>query len=376
MNKLPFKQITDLAGKDLAGKYVLVRADFNVPIKKGQVTNNFRLKQTLNTLKYLQTNKAKILIISHLGRDGKDSLKPVALELNKFIKVDFSAKLFAEEKISQLEAGQILLLENLRQFKEEDKNELKFTKHLAGLAEIYINEAFSVSHRRSASVVGVPKILPSYAGFNFVEEYNYLSKVSEAKKPFIAILGGAKFQTKLPALQKLLSKADFVLVGGALAHSLYRKMGYEIGKSLIDDGIKGLANILKDKKVHVPNVVVVKTTSGVKTKLLEEVRPSDVIVDISEESLLEIEEQIKTAKFIFWNGPLGNFEKGFSEGTERLAKMIAGSKAFSVVGGGDTVSAIENLNLNSEFDFVSTAGGAGLEFITKETLPGVKALEK
>ncbi len=376
MSKLPFKTIKDLKIKDLKGKRVLVRVDFNVPLEEGKVVDENRLLASLPTLNYLSSRGAKVLVISHLGRKGTETLAPVARALENHIKIGFSKMIFDDERIKSLPNGSVLLLENLRRHEEEEKNDKAFGKRLAGLADIYINDAFSASHRAHSSIVGVAKHLPSFAGLSFTKEYTELSKVNKAGHPFGLILGGAKFETKLPVIKKLLPRADFVFVGGALAHPLWRKLGYEIGKSLVDDGVKGLAEILKDKKIFLPIDVVVKTKDGRATKKPEAVGKQDNIQDAGPETLNLIADKIEKAKFILWNGPLGNCEKNFTKGTDGVAEIIGKTGAYSVVGGGDTVAAIERAHLSKNFSYLSTSGGAMLEFIAKGTLPGVEVLIK
>ncbi len=376
MTKLPFKTIKDLKTKDLKGKFVLVRTDFNVPIEKGKVTDDSRLLSALPILKYLAERGAKVLVLAHLGRAGTESLVPIALALEPHIKIGFSKIVFAEERFKTMSNGQIMLLENIRRHEEEEKNDRGFAKRLASLADIYVNDAFSASHRAHASIVGVPKYLPSFAGLAFVKEYQELSRAFKAPHPFVVVLGGAKFETKLPVIKKLLPQADLVFVGGALAHSLWRKLGYEIGKSLVDEGVKGLTEILKDKKIQLPIDVVVKTKDGRVTKRPEAVRKQDNIQDAGPETVALLKEKISKARFVLWNGPVGNFEKGFGRGTEEIASAIAKSSAYSIVGGGDTVAALEHAHLLSGINYVSLSGGAMLEFIVKGTLPGVRALEK
>ncbi|MDQ5958008.1 MAG: Phosphoglycerate kinase [Patescibacteria group bacterium] len=374
MPKLPFKTLKDLKIKDLKGKRVLVRADFNVPIEKGRVVDDSRLRLAIPTLEYLTSRGAKVLVLAHLGREGGESLAPVAKALGQYIKVEFSKTLFADNQFKDMTNGQLILLENIRQYKEEEQNDETFAKRLAGLADIYINEAFSASHRAHASIVGVPKYIPSYAGLSFAKEYEQLAKAFAPAHPFVLILGGAKFETKLPVIKKLLPKADTVFVGGALAHLLWRKMGFEIGKSLVDEGVKGLVDILKDKKVLLPIDVVVKTKDSRQIKKPDNIRKQDNIQDAGPDTINLISDKIERAKFILWNGPLGNCEKNFTKGTEAVALAVAKSKAYSVVGGGDTVVAIERAHLSKDFNYLSMSGGAMLEFIAKGTLPGVEAL--
>ncbi len=369
-----FKKITDLKQDDLYEKTVLMRVDFNVPIKNNQVQDGFRIKQVLPTVEYLVEAGAKVILISHLGA-SKATLKPVADWLNQFIPVKFSTKVVDTEAVKNLTAGEVLLLENLRQNSGEETNDEVLAKDLAKGADIYINEAFSVSHRPHSSVVRVPMILPSYVGFLFMKEYEELSRVFSASKPFVVVLGGAKFSTKMPVVESLAPLADDIFLGGALVHILWRKMGYEVGQSLVDEGIKGLDEILKLKNVHLPQDVVVTGVNNERlNKLPEQVGMQEVISDAGKQSVDKIVEAISGAQFVLWNGPLGLVEKGFTDSSRQIAEAVASSEAYSIVGGGDTVAVLNDLNLIDDIDFVSTAGGAMLEFIAAGTLVGLEAL--
>lgn len=366
--------VKQLQTKDLKGRTVLLRVDFNVPIKKGKVTNGYRVLQSLPTIKYLSDKGARVVLISHLG-DSQASLKPVAQYLNQYIQAGFAK--FSDklgDRISGMPEGGILLVENLRQLPGEEQNSSGLAKQLASWGDLYVNNAFSASHRRHVSIVGLPKLLPAYAGLLFVEEYDHLSQILNPQKPFVLILGGAKFETKIPLVKKYITKADQVFIGGALAHVFFRKMGYEIGKSLVDKDMAGLDKFLKSPKVHLPVDVVVKTTKGDKVKKPEELNMSDVIYDAGPETVAQIKQALAGAKTVLWNGPLGNFEKGYDQGTKEIAKLVAKAEAYSVVGGGDTVAAIAELNLSNKLGFVSTAGGAMLDFLSDGTLPGIEVL--
>lgn len=342
--------------KNLKGKTALVRVDFNVPIKNGRVLDDFRIKKTLPTIKFLQKKGAKIILISHLGEDGKKSLKPVANYLKKFVKKD------------------IVLLENIRRYDGEIKNDLNFAKKLARLGDFYVNEAFSVSHRQHASIVGVPKYLPSYAGFQLEEEIKNLSVVfKKPKHPFLFILGGAKFSTKMPLIKKYLKLADNVFVGGALLNDFLKAKGYEIGKSLVDN-TKGIKEILKNKKLILPIDVVVKNGNKLISRKANEVKKNEIILDVGNNSIKIIEPYIKKSKLILFNGPLGKYEDGNDRATKKVLKLVARSKAESIIGGGDTVSLVSKMKMENKFSFVSTGGGATLDFLAHGTLPGIKAL--
>lgn len=367
------RSVAKLTKKDLKGTRVLLRVDFNVPIVGGRVQNDFRITQSLKTIEYLTSRGARVILISHLG-DERASLKPAAERLNKYIPAGFYPSLDAKDIVRDLPEGGVLLLENLRKDVGEEKNSPKFAQKLADLADIYVNDAFSVCHRKHASVVGVSKFLPSYAGFLVEEEIKHLSKAFKPTHPFLFILGGAKFSTKIPLIKAFLSSADKILVGGALANDLYQAEGLEVGRSLVDKKSKAVKPFLKQAKIITPREIVVSGFS-IATKPVTEVVGQEVIVDAGADWIMTLAPLIAKAKFILWNGPLGNFENGYSAGTKTLAKLIANSKAFSVIGGGDTIDAIEELNIMDQFSFVSTGGGAMLDFLANGTLPGIEALK-
>jgi 3-phosphoglycerate kinase len=374
MKDLKAKLITKVRG--LKGKRVLLRLDLNVPINEvGEIEETFRIDAVIPTIQFLVEKEAKVIIISHIGSDGKQSLAPVVAYLSKHFNTAFFPDLDNLFHIEDLKNGEVGIVENIRRAEGEMTNSPKIAKELALLADIYVNEAFAVSHREHSSIVGVPKILPSYVGPLFLSEYENLEKVFTPKHPFLFILGGMKFQTKIPLLKNFVKKADYIFVGGALANSFFKKMGYEIGKSLADSDLSGMTEFLQAENIFLP-VDVVAEVGGMSVKKPEEVKAKETIVDIGPGSVEDLKKQISEAKFILWNGPMGNFEKSFSEGTLEVAKAVAGSKAYSVVGGGDTVSAISELGLEKKFGFVSTAGGAMLDFLANGTLPGIEAILK
>ncbi|MDD3662820.1 MAG: phosphoglycerate kinase [Candidatus Pacebacteria bacterium] len=372
------KSIKEL--KNLAGKKILVRVDFNVPIKGNKILDDFRIKKALPTIKYLQKNKATIILISHLGDKGDESMKPVFLRLKKYIpEVTFiETPILGRETtdaINRLEKGSIVLLENLRLDESEKKNLPSFARAMSRYANIYVNDAFSVCHRAHASVVGLPKHLPSYAGFQLEEEVEKLSRVFNPTRPFFFMVGGAKFETKIPLIKKFLRKADNIFIGGALANNLFKIKGYEIGKSLVSEDNFQINSFLKNKNLVLP--IDVLAWDGKKTHVAkpDEIKPEESIVDVGPETILFLKKIIMEAGFVLWNGPLGKYEDGFGKGTEELLKIISNSKAESVVGGGDTVSIISKMKIENKFSFISTGGGATLDFLSKETLPGIKALK-
>ena len=368
--------------KNLKGKRVLVRVDFNVPIKEGIVEDDFRIRKTLPTIKFLQKKGAKIILIAHLGKGG-DSLAPVAKVLNKFIKTKFVSEVIGEKvskAVSEMKNGEVVLLENLRNNKGEKDCDRDFAKSLADLADLYINEGFSVSHREDASIVLLPKLLPAYAGLQLEAEIKNLSKViKNPKHPFLFILGGAKFSTKMPLISKYLKLADFVFIGGALLNDFLKAKGYEVGKSLVDEGDFAEKNyckkILKNKKLILPDEVLVKSGTKFVNKKVSEVGKEEIIIDIGRNSIEMIKPYIKNARLILWNGPLGKYEAGGAKTTKEILKLVAKAKAESIIGGGDTVALINETKMENKFSFVSTGGGATLDFLANGTLPGIKALE-
>jgi len=357
-NKIKMKSIRNI---NVKSKRVLLRVDFNEPIKNGKVVDDFRIKKTLPTINFLKRKGAKVIIISHLT-DGKiKSLTPVA----KYLKVAFSSQVLGKEtekKIAEMQNGDVLLLENLRKEKGEEKNDKNFAKRLAKLGDIYVNDAFSASHRNHASIVGIPKYLPSYAGLLFEEEFKNLQSTFKPKHPSLFILGGVKFSTKISVLEKFVKIADKIFIGGALANNFFWAEKIDIGKSVFDKNIN-IKKFLRNPKIVVP---------------IDAQKSGGRILDIGPLAVKEMSFLIKDAKFILWNGPLGNFEiKGFEKGTVAVAKAIAKSGARSVIGGGDTITAIDKAKIPlKKFSFVSTAGGAMLEFLAKGTLPGIEVLKK
>ncbi len=370
---------------------VLVRVDFNVPIKSGKVVNDYRIRMALPTINYLRDKGAKVILMSHLEvlEGEKNTLEPVAAVLNTLgAPVTFVKNIrSATDEIAKMAVGSCILLENLRQFDGEKANDPMFAKELASLGDIYVNDAFSVCHREHASIVGVPKLIPSYAGLQVQNEIANLSQAFHATHPFLFILGGAKFDTKLPLLERFMGLADDVFVGGALANDFFKAKGYEVGKSLISVGDFDLSKYLSNPRLMLPVDVV---NEAHEIKLAGSLTQTDKIMDAGPQSIELLRAKINAASFILWNGPLGLYEKGYQEPTLEVAKMIAarfgtvgnnslspqGSNLFtSIVGGGDTLAAIATLGLENKFSFVSTAGGAMLDYLSKGTLPGIEALQ-
>ena len=360
--------------KNLAGKRTLLRLDLNVPIKDDKVVDDFRIRKILPTLELLHSAGAKTIILSHLEGKGGDSLRPIWQELIKKYTISFSANFSQLSKnFTELENGGFTLLENLRADPGEKANDENFAKKLASFGEIFVNEAFAVSHRAHASIVGLPKLLPGLVGPLFAEELARLSAALKPHHPALFILGGAKFETKFPLLEKFIRLYDSVFVGGALANDFFQDQGFDVGNSLVSKTPLDLGS-LTTLNLHLPNDAIVRSNITIATKSLDNISQNEKIVDAGPKTMEILRKLIAQAQFILWNGPLGEYEAGFSDGTKNLATMIAQSQAKSVVGGGDTVAAITTLGLENKFSFVSTAGGAMLDFLANETLPGIEAL--
>jgi len=366
--------------ENLRGVKVLLRADFNVPIKNGMVVDDYRIRAALPTLRYLREHGAKVIIVSHLEVNSgeESSLKPVAEVLNKiiggihFIEDYGTVRDYIDSKLG---AGECVLLENLRHHEGEKKNDRKFAKELAGMAQIYVNDAFPVCHREHASIVGVPKYIPGYVGFQVRNEIDNLSKAFSPNHPFLFILGGAKFETKVPLLKKFIKIADSVFVGGALANDFYKCMGLEIGQSTFSTAKINCHEYAVNPKVFIPVDVVIQDGTA---KTPDSLGKNDRIMDAGPATTILLKEKISTANFILWNGPLGLYEDGYRGPTLELAKMIGEATlrgATTIVGGGDTVASISALGIEEHYTFISTAGGAMLDFLAKGTLPGLEAIK-
>ncbi len=364
--------------KNLKGKRVLLRVDFNVPIKNSRVLDDFRIQKALPTIQFLQKKGAKIVLIAHLGKGG-ESLLPVYKVFNTYMRATFVKEIVgpkATQAVFEMKNGDIVLLENLRNNIGEQECSKMFAKELAKLADMYVNEAFSVDHRKDASIVLLPKLLPAYAGFQLEEEVKNLSHALKPKHPFLFILGGAKFSTKMPLIKKYLKLADYVFIAGALANDFLKAEGYIVGKSLVDDtDNETLRKLMKNKKIILPVDVVVKSGKYFLNKRIEEVSVDDYILDIGEQTVKNLAPLIKNSKLILWNGPLGKYEDGGAESTKKILKLVAAGKGESVIGGGDTVALISKMKLEKKFSFVSTGGGSTLDFLSSGTLPGIKALQ-
>ncbi|MEO0137986.1 MAG: phosphoglycerate kinase [candidate division WOR-3 bacterium] len=381
----------------IKGKKIFLRVDFNVPLDENQnITDDTRIKESLPTIKYILENGGIPIIASHLGRpkgkvDLKQSLKPVAKRLGELLgqEVKFAPDCVGPEVkkiVDGLKPGDILLLENLRFHPEEEKNDTNFAKELASLAEIYVNDAFGAAHRAHASVEAIAHYFENPAcGFLMEKELRYLeSALKNPQRPLLAIIGGAKVSTKIGVLKNLLDKVDNLAIGGGMCFTFYKAKGLNIGKSLCeDDFINETKPLLENPRVYLPEDVVIakEIKAGEKIGTVDVVNiPQDAIgVDIGEKSIEAIKKLIQNAKTIVWNGPMGVFEiDDYAKGTEEIANAIARATekgAISIVGGGDSVAALEKFNLKSKISHVSTGGGASLEYLEGKELPGVKVLK-
>lgn len=364
----------------LNGAHVLVRVDYNVPIVNNRIKDSRRITSSFDTINAILKKGGTPVLIAHLG-DATASLRPVATFLSKTYKIVFVTHDITDAHIKniidQVPAGTIILLENIRRYAQEEKNDNTFAKTVAKLGQYYVNDAFSVSHRKHASVVGLPKYLPAFAGMQLQKEVAALSSVLHNKKhPFVFILGGAKFETKIPLLKRFAELADSVIIAGAILNSFYKEVGFPVGKSVVEDGFsKPIAALLKNPKVLLPPDCLVIRKSKTLTITPAEVEAQDVIVDIGPQSITLISERIMKAKLVVWNGPTGWYEKGFVKATTALAKACVASKAHTVIGGGDTGAVVEKIAVDSKKLFVSTGGGATLDYLANGTLPGIVALK-
>lgn len=365
------------------GMPVLVRAALNAEVRGGVVVHDFRLRSALSTIEYLRKRYARVVLISHITGDGTETLAPMADALRRWIPdLMFCPVAIGDEVAAHIRAlppGGVVLLENLRRYKGEVCNDADFARALAQHAEAFVQDSFDVCHREHASVVGVPKLLPSYAGLLVEHEVAALKKALRPRRPALAVIGGAKFATKQPVLAKLLATYDHVFVGGALANDLIQARGLPVGRSLVSGrSTLELQQIAMHKKLLLPIDYVVapkgQGRAAGRVAGIMDVAPDEAILDNGPETVALLAQYAQRARTILWNGPLGAYEDGFVAGTQGLAHVVAASRAYAVVGGGDTVAAIDTLGLHTDFSFVSTGGGAMLDFLAYGTLPGLKAL--
>jgi phosphoglycerate kinase len=398
MEKMTLRDLPDAA---LANRRVLVRVDYNVPIEDGKVTDDTRIRATLPTLAYLRERNARVVLVSHLGRPKgkwKDelSLRPVSERLHQLhVDVEFVADIVgakARAAVDSLQGRQLILLENIRFLPGEEMNDPKLSETLAGLADVYVNDAFGAAHRAHASTCGVAEIMRkegkrAVAGFLMERELQFLgAALSGAQQPFVAILGGSKISGKIDVIENLLPKVNTLLIGGAMANTFFRALGLDTGASLVEDDRVDLARELLERAgerlvLPVDCVVAGEPKPGVRNWVLarDAIPPEGKILDIGPKSVATFRELIEKARTILWNGPAGMFEiPEFSDGTEGIARAVADATtrgAITIVGGGDTAAAVESFGLADRMTHVSTGGGASLEFLEGKTLPGVAILD-
>ena len=393
MNKKTVKDI------DVNGKKVLVRCDFNVPIdsETGEITDNRRIRAALPTIQYLLDHNAKVILCSHLGRPKgefnlKYSLKPVAEELSKLLNKDVKLAKdvigeSAKELTANMKEGDIVLLENVRFHKEEEQNDPEYSKALASMAEIYVNDAFGTAHRAHSSTTGVADYLPAVSGFLIEKELEFLGGALEnPAHPFVAILGGAKVSDKIGVIENLLDKVDTLIIGGGMAYTFYKAQGHHIGTSICEEDKLDLAKSILEKAqekgvkllLPVDNHVSSEYSNNGEEKMVNSTEIPDGFMglDIGPKTIEKFEEAVKDAKTVVWNGPLGvcEFDK-FATGTKAVATMLSKIDATTIIGGGDSAAAIEKLGLADKMTHISTGGGASLEFLEGKTLPGIACLQ-
>ncbi len=386
MNK---RSVRDL---DVSGKRVLVRVDFNVPVKNGEVTDDTRIRRALPTIRYLLEKGARPILISHLGRpkgepDSRYTMGPVAKRLEELLgapvlKLDAAVGPEVEKALKNPGEG-VALLENSRFYPGETKNDPAFAEQFATLADLYVDDAFGAAHRAHATTVGVAERLPAAAGLLVEDEIDYLDKVlSEPERPFVAILGGAKVSDKVGVIESLLRVADTLLIGGAMCFTFFKAQGFEVGKSLVEDEYteeaRRLMNEAGERLVLPVDIVVAERMEEDATSQIvrvDEIPEGTMGLDVGPETVERFGEHIAGAKTVFWNGPMGVFEMdAFAKGTEGVARAVAESGATSIVGGGDSVAAVTKLGLEDEMSHISTGGGASLEYIEGKELPGIAVL--
>ena len=382
----------------LKGKKVIVRVDLNVPMKSGTITESSRIIKILPTIKLLIEKEAKIIIFSHIGRPkgrivNGMSLEPISKKLSDLLKIEvIFNKIQINEKtsseINKIPNGSVMMMENIRFYEGEEKNEDFFSKKISSLGDIYVNDAFSCSHRAHSSIEGITKYIPSYCGLQFVEEINALKRItSKIVRPVTCIIGGSKISTKIKIISNLIKDFDNIIIVGGMGNAMLKNTGVDIGKSICDDGYKDLVKEILEKssthdcKIYYPlDIVVSKTLDGNgMIKEVNEVNKDEMILDIGPKTIKSIKDIINKSNTVLWNGPAGYFENpNFSNGTKEILEIIAHkrskNKIYAVAGGGETVAVINKFNKLDSFDFVSTAGGAFLEYLEGKELPGIKAL--
>lgn len=390
------KTIRDI---DVSGKKVIVRCDFNVPLKDGSITDDIRITSAMPTINYLIEKGAKVILMSHLGRPKGEAnmeytLKPVADRISQLLGKEIifaSVPAVVNDKVKlisdELKSGQVMLLENVRFRKEETKNGTEFSKELASLADIFVNDAFGTAHRAHSSTAGVAEYLPSVSGFLIEKEVKFLGNAVESpERPFVAIMGGAKVGDKILVIENLLKKVDTLIIGGGMAYTFFKAQGHEIGTSILDEDNVGLATELLKKAKEAD----VKLILPVDIKVAKEFKndsiaaycdvdkiPADMMgLDIGTKTQKLFAEEIKKAKTVVWNGPVGVFEMpNFAEGTISVAKALSECEGVTIIGGGDSAAAVEQFHMADKMTHISTGGGASLEFLEGKELPGIACLQ-
>lgn len=385
---------------DVSGKKVLVRCDFNVPMKDGKIADDIRITSALPTISYLVENGAKVILMSHMGRPKGEakpeySLKPVADRLSELLGKDIifaASDVVVDDNVKAaadaLNAGDVMLLENVRYRKEETKNEEPFTGQLAALGELFVNDAFGTAHRAHCSTAGLAEYMPSVSGFLIEKEVKFLGDALETpQRPFVAIMGGAKVGDKIPVIENLLKKVDKLIIGGGMSYTFFKAMGYEIGTSILDEESIDLASQLMQKAeqagvellLPVDTVCADEFSNDAKKAVFDRDKiPADMMgMDIGPKTIDVYKKAIAEAKTIVWNGPAGVFEmSNFAEGTKSIAEALAASDAVTIIGGGDSAAAVEQFGFADKMTHISTGGGASLEFLEGKALPGIECLEE
>lgn len=373
------KCINEVAPQSLSGMKVILRAGLDEPIENGEVKDIFRLRAAAKTIEYLSRAGARTIVLSHIGREKQETFAPVARALKTIIPVTYVPDILgthAQIAISEMREGETLLLENLRSDVREVENDAEFAQELAALGDIYVNDAFSVSHRAHASVVGIPKHLQAYAGIQLCEEIKHLEPARMPPTPSLAIIGGAKFETKEPLIEQFLKSYDTVFVTGALMNDVFKAHGLPVGRSIVSKAVPSPA-MINHRKLLIPCDVLVETMDGQAiVKRPKEIQSGDKIVDIGPDTFSQLAPYIARAKLVLWNGPSGLYEDGYISWSHAIAEAIAQSSGISIVGGNNTITTIKSSGVSEDaFTFLSTGGGAMLEYLLKGTLPGIAALK-
>lgn len=391
------KSVTDIA---VEGKKVLVRCDFNVPMKDGKITDDRRIREALKTVNYLVDNKAMVILMSHLGRpsgegfEEKYTLAPVAKRIEeltgKKVVMASDGEVVGEnakKAVAEMKAQDIVLLDNVRFVKGETKNNTEFAKELASLGDIFVNDAFGTAHRAHSSTAGIAEFLPSAMGFLIEKEVSFMGKALEApERPFAAILGGAKVSDKIAVIENLMDKVDALAIGGAMAYTFLKAQGYKVGTSLVEDDKIELAKSLIEKAANknvklllpIDHQIAAEFKEDAVSKITEgaDIEDGFMGMDIGPKSVELYSETLKNAKTIIWNGPMGVFEMAkFAEGTKQVAKTLSEADAITIIGGGDSAAAVEQLGYGDKMTHISTGGGASLEFLEGKVLPGIDVLD-